>query len=89
MIDAGPEIKLNLRVALFAFAVIMAATIVGTGYNTYHQQAGAFDRRNLWEAVEQIKETETTNTKKLNGRIDYLRRNVNKRFAELDTRDKK
>ena len=89
MIDASPEIKLNLRVALFAFAVIMAATIVGTGYNTYRNQAGAYDRQNLWNALERAETTEAEHFKKLNGRIDYLRRNVNKRFAELDTRDKK
>lgn len=88
-IDATPEIKMNIRVALFALALIMAATVVGTGWNTWHIQAATYERNVIHERIDRLQDIEGEHHKKLNGRIDYLRRNVNKRLAEIETRAKK
>jgi cell division protein FtsB len=76
------EIRLNLRAAFLCLVVLLAATIVGTGWNTWHIEKGAFDRENLWEEVEQLRQANN----KTNGRIDYFKRNVNKRFSEIEKR---
>lgn len=87
--DATTEIRMNIRMALFCLAVIMAATVVGTGWNTWQIQAASYDRSDLVERIDDLESTEAENHKKVNGRIDYLRRQVNKRFSELESREKK